>query len=118
MINFHPEIAHDFIVAASEGNTAEAAHLLNALALDAQVSLPLDCQEFCPGGCIRYNYPEQSDESLEELRGILTRLCGASHGEAFGVLAPRFFCVAEQWLQAAQKETSDGDGELSSEPIE
>lgn len=117
MINFHQEIAHQFVDAVEQDSVEEAKHLLNALVLDAQVTLPPhNCGQFCNESCISYNYAEHTEEALAEFRDLLVKIHNGSHGDIYGVLVPRFFCLASQWLQS-QEETVD-DGELGSEPIE
>lgn len=111
MINFNQDIACEFIEALEHGNSKDVQHVFRALVIDAQADpSELTCQKVDGSPCCEYNDRDSAIEGLKET--LATIATGVQpHSEVWGVLVPRFFCIASRLV----KESTDG--ESGSEPV-
>jgi hypothetical protein len=113
MRNFNPERAAELVKFLENKESMLASLWLTALILEAQ--LEPCCQDQCVENCdhcsISYN------DSIVALRQILSDASTAPFEQAYGVLFPRFVCIASKavaQIQFAPKESQDGN--TGSEP--
>lgn len=116
--NFNQELASQFVGAYAEGLGSASKQLFQALKVDA--GLPsgnicatsvCQCAENCGCDSISYN---NTVRVAGLLGSLLDEIKQAGINQAYGVLIPRFFCIAEK---ALQYESEASNGNPSSEPV-
>jgi hypothetical protein len=113
MRNFNPELAAEVVQLLEQGEVFLGYAQLRSLAEEAQ--LEACCQGQCVENCdhcsISYN------DSVAALRQILSDASTAPFDQAYGVLFPRFICIASKAFGGIELPVQESqDGNTGSEP--
>ena len=118
LANFNQELADQLVGAYAAGEGFASKQLFRELKADAGLpsgsvctSGVCQCAENCECDSISYN---NTARVAGLLGGLLDSIKQAGINEAYGVLIPRFFCIAEK---ALQYESEASNGNPSSEPV-
>ena len=115
MRNFNPELAQEVVSMIESGSSWTAGSKLHQLASESE------CQACCQGQCaencdccgISYN---DTVAVAERLRSLLQDAGSAPFDVAYGVLFPKFVCIASKAVEALAGKKVQDNGNTGSEP--
>lgn len=121
LANFNQELANQLVGAYAAGEGFAAKQLFRELKADAGLPPGNVCASSASGACVCAENCECDSISYNNtarvaglLGNLLDEIKQAGINQAYGVLIPRFFCIAEK---ALQYEPEASNGNPSSEPV-